>query len=99
MNPPSALVVPPLLLAMLVFGWRFYRIDPLRRVTDPNMLVAIGSLVLALTYAFTEGTRSGPAALPWLACVAGWGLLIGGIVWTIRRPPVRDTRPDPEPRG
>jgi membrane associated rhomboid family serine protease len=89
---PTVLIVPPAILAFIIYMWMYYEKDPENRLTDLRMLLAIacfGIIVGYLTVIVQGYDRTVPSMV---CCAAAFGFLI----WSIR---MRRRQPHTSPMG
>jgi uncharacterized membrane protein len=80
------LILPPAIVAFIIYLWMYYELDPEKRLTDLRMLLAIACVVVIMTHMVVIVQQYDRAIPSMISCAAAFGLLICAIVMRRRQP-------------
>jgi hypothetical protein len=83
---PTFLIIPPAIIAFIIYLWMYYELDPAKRLTDLRMLLAIASFLVILAYMVVIVQRYDQAIPSIVCCAAAFGLLICSILMRRNQP-------------
>lgn len=87
--PSSFLIVPPTLVALAIFGWRYYKIDPERRIRNRDFLLGLACVATIVVYTFIHGNWPSELFVPWVAFGLAWVFAAVAGALTLWSPPLR----------
>jgi hypothetical protein len=89
---PTVLIIPPAILALIIYMWMYYQKDPENRLSDWRMILAIASFAVIFAYEFVL-VQGYDRTVPSMVCCA---LAVALLIWSIR---MRRKQPRTNPGG
>jgi O-antigen/teichoic acid export membrane protein len=77
---PTFLIIPPAILALIIYMWMYYEKDPENRITDARMMLAIASCAVVFAYMVVL-IQGYDRTVPSMVCCA---LAVVLLIWSIR---------------
>jgi hypothetical protein len=83
---PTYLIIPPAIVAMSMYLWRYYQVNPANRVTDPRFMLGcacFAMVVAQMVVIIQDYDRTIPSLVIFVGVL---GLLAGAIWMYVRKP-------------